>query len=108
MKKLYLLLTLLGIALPYGAFLPWILNHGLDIPLLFEQALANPISIFAWLDVVVSALALIAFILVESKRAQVRNSWLAILGTLTVGVSCGLPLFLYLRERALPPRQEFF
>lgn len=108
MKKLYLLLTLLGIALPYGAFLPWLANNGLDIPLLMEQAVANPISIFAWLDVVVSALALIAFILVEGKRAKVRHSWLAILGTLTVGVSCGLPLFLYLRERALPPRQEFF
>lgn len=108
MKKLYLLLTLLGISLPYGAFLPWLSNNGLNIPLLIEQAIANPISIFAWLDVVVSALALIAFILMEGKRAKVRHSWLAILGTLTVGVSCGLPLFLHLRERALPPRQEFF
>ena len=36
---------------------------------------------------------------VHSRPACVSGSWLAILGTLTVGVSCGLPLYLYLEAR---------
>jgi hypothetical protein len=37
----------------------------------------------------------------EGKRLGMRLLWLPILGLCTVGVSFGLPLFLYLRERAL-------
>lgn len=51
MLGFYLVLTLLGILLPYGAFVPWLLANGLDITLLFSEAAANPISLFAWLDV---------------------------------------------------------
>jgi hypothetical protein len=34
----------------------------------------------------------------------IRNRWLVLLAVLTVGVSLGLPLFLYLREIALERR----
>ncbi|MFO6424080.1 DUF2834 domain-containing protein [Motilimonas sp. KMU-193] len=97
MIKVYALLTLFGIALPYGAFIPWLIEHGVDLPRLFSQATANPISLFAWLDVLVSALVLLVFIVVEGRKHNIRYWPLAILGTLTVGVSCGLPLFLLLR-----------
>ncbi|MCB1757528.1 MAG: DUF2834 domain-containing protein [Gammaproteobacteria bacterium] len=101
MARFYLVLTLLGIALPYAAFLPWLLDNGPDLPALLNAVTANPISIFAWLDVLVSAIALIGFILVDGQRNQVANRIWAIVGTLTVGVSCGLPLYLYLREKQL-------
>jgi hypothetical protein len=32
-----------------------------------------------------------------------RRLWIPVLCTLLVGVSCGLPAFLYLRERAMAP-----
>jgi hypothetical protein len=38
--------------------------------------------------------------------AQVRDLWLPIAGILTVGVSVGPPLFLYLREHALACHSE--
>lgn len=98
MSKLYLTLTILGTLVPYGAFIPWLINHGLDIPLLISQATANPISVFAWLDVVIAAIALIAFILFDGKKHHVKHRAWAVIGTLTVGVSCGLPLYLYLKE----------
>ncbi|HAS3601971.1 TPA: DUF2834 domain-containing protein, partial [Vibrio cholerae] len=47
MVRFYLVLTLLGILLPYGAFVPWLVSNGLDIGLLFREAVASPISIFA-------------------------------------------------------------
>ncbi|TKF21428.1 DUF2834 domain-containing protein, partial [Vibrio kanaloae] len=49
MIRFYLVLTLLGIFLPYGAFVPWLVSNGLDISLLLSEAAANPISLFAWL-----------------------------------------------------------
>lgn len=99
MIKFYLVLTLLGILLPYGAFVPWLVSNGLDIGLLFSEAVATPISIFAWLDVLVAAIALLGFIVVDGKRHKVKYRYFAVLGTLSVGVSFGLPLYLYLKEK---------
>lgn len=99
MKTIYLLITLLGILFPYAAFMPWLIAHGADVPLLWDQLTANPISVFAWADVIISAVALLVFIVTDSIKNAVKHSYLAILGTLLVGVSCGLPLYLYLRER---------
>lgn len=99
MKAIYLLITLLGMLFPYAAFVPWLIAHGADIPLLWDQATANPISIFAWTDVIISATALLVFIVTDSIKNTVKYSYLAVLGTLVVGVSFGLPLYLYLRER---------
>ncbi|GAK84134.1 hypothetical protein JCM19238_1700 [Vibrio ponticus] len=99
MTKFYLALTVLGILLPYGAFLPWLLTHGVDISLLYQQATVNPISIGAWLDVVVAVVALLGFIWIDGQRQNIKYRSVAVIGTLTVGVSCGLPLYLYLRER---------
>ena len=36
--------------------------------------------------------------LVEGRRARVRHLWAPVAATLAVGVSLGLPLFLYMRE----------
>ncbi len=99
MANFYLVLTFLGILLPYGAFIPWLINHGLDISLLFNEATANPISILAWLDVLVAAVALLGFILVDGQRHQVKYRYFAVLAILSVGVSFGLPMYLYFKEK---------
>ncbi|MFK3872641.1 DUF2834 domain-containing protein [Pseudoalteromonas rhizosphaerae] len=99
MVRFYLVLTLLGILLPYGAFVPWLVTNGLDLGLLFNDAVTNSISVFAWLDVVVSAVVLLGFIIVDGRRNKVKYRYFAVLGTLFVGVSFGLPLYLYLKEK---------
>jgi hypothetical protein len=45
--------------------------------------------------------ALLVFTRIESKRLGIRRRWLVVVAVLTVGVSLGLPLFLYLRELEL-------
>jgi hypothetical protein len=105
MERFYLVLTLLGILLPYGAFIPWLVDNGLNIGLLFNEAVANPISMFAWLDILVAAVALLSFIVVDGHRNKVRYRYLAVLGTLFVGVSFGLPLYLYFKEKQSPQPQ---
>jgi hypothetical protein len=100
-KNVYLLLCVLGAVLPYSQFIPWVLENGLNAHLFVQQLFANCISgFFAW-DVLVSAVVVVGFVRSEGKRSGVHLAWLPILGVLTVGVSFGLPLFLYLRERTL-------
>jgi uncharacterized protein DUF2834 len=87
-----------GTLLPLSQFLPWLSANGLDIPLFFAELFANRIGGFFGWDVIISAIALIPFILIEGKRLGMTRLWMPITGTCLVGVSCGLPMFLYLRE----------
>ncbi len=100
-KHLYLLLCVLGIALPYWQFLPWVAANGLNLRLFVQQLFANRIGGFFGMDVVVSAVTLLVFSGREGSRLRMRGEWLVLVSVLTVGVSLGLPLFLYMRERKL-------
>ncbi|HEX4543377.1 MAG TPA: DUF2834 domain-containing protein [Candidatus Acidoferrum sp.] len=100
-KHIYLLFCVLGVVLPYSQFLPWVVENGFHMRLFVQQLFANRIGGFFGMDVLVSAVVLIFFIRREGQRLGVRHLWLPIAGVLTVGVSLGLPLFLYLRERAM-------
>jgi hypothetical protein len=102
LRHLYLIFCLLGLLLPYSQFVPWIVeHHALNMPLFMRDLFANRISAFFALDVIVSAMVLLVFIQSEGRRLQMRLLWLPMLGTVFVGVSLGLPLFLYLRQSKL-------
>jgi Terpene cyclase DEP1 len=103
-SRYYLLLAVVGLVLPYSQFLPWLIEHGLNVPLLFTEVFSTRAGAFFGLDVLVAAVALITFIRVERARVRVPHWWLAVAATCLVGVSCGLPLFLFLRERQLANR----
>ena len=77
------------------------MDNGLDMGLFIRELFANRIGGFFGLDVVVSALVLIPFVFVEGRRLGVKRLWLPVVGTLLVGVSFGLPHFLFLRESQL-------
>jgi hypothetical protein len=98
LKTVYLLLCFLGVFLPYWQFVPWVAAHGMNLSLFARELFANRISAFFGMDVLVSAVVLIVFIRVESIRLNIRRRWLPVLAILMVGVSLGLPMFLYLRE----------
>jgi len=100
-RTLLLLLTAAGFVLPMTQFVPWVIENGLDLPLFFQELFSTRIGGFFGLDVIVSAVVLLLFILVEGKRLGMDRLWLPIIGTLSVGVSFGLPLFLYLRQVTL-------
>ena len=101
MKWLYSILCVIGTILPLSQFGPWLLEHGLAVPLLIHQAFATPVSGFAWMDVLVSAVVVLIFVVVEGRRLRMRLLWLPFLAMFTVGVSLALPLFLLMREFAL-------
>ena len=102
LRYLYLVFAVLGLILPYSQFIPWIAeHHALNLSIFLRDLFANRISTSFALDVFVSALVLFRFIRVEGGRIGMRHRWLPMLATLCVGVSLGLPMFLYMREAQL-------
>src|SRR5438045_8706064 len=101
LRHVYVIFCVLGTILPYWKFLPWVLEHGFNLSLLCQELFATRIGAFFGLDVIVSAVVLFIFIAAERRRLTIAHVWLPILATLLVGVSLGLPLFLYLRQRQL-------
>lgn len=98
MRWAYLSLALIGAVLPFSQLLPWLDEHGPNVRLLFAELFSTRAGAFFGLDVLVSAVVLITFILREGSRRKMPGVWLPITATCLIGVSCGLPLFLYLRE----------
>lgn len=100
MQILYLSLCIAGTALPLSQFIPWLFAHGLDMPLLLQQATSSPLSAFAWSDVLVSGITVAVLIVAEGRRLKMPRLWLP-MSCLLVGPSLALPLFLLLRQRHL-------
>lgn len=105
LKVFYLGLASAGLILPYWQFVPWVAQNGLDMRLFVVQLFANRISAFFAMDVLISAVVAIGFIRREGTRLGMRRLWLPIAAICTVGVSLGLPLFLYMREGQNDPRE---
>jgi hypothetical protein len=93
-KNLFLGLAVIGLVLPYSQFVPFLLENGLNLSLIIHEITAYRLSAFAWLDVVVTAVTVITMIVQD----RVTRWWLPVAATLLVGPSCGLPLYLYMRE----------
>jgi hypothetical protein len=97
--QIYWALCVPGLLLPYSAFVPWLAEHGLNLPLFVAELFSTRIGAFFGWDVIVSAVALLVFAWVEAKRIGARAFWLTAGAVFLVGVSLGLPLLLALSER---------
>ena len=74
-KTMYLALCIAGTLLPYSQFLPFVLQHGLDVRLFVEQLFATPIGGFFGLDAIVSSVVLWVFVIVDGRRAGMKRLW---------------------------------
>lgn len=96
---IYLALCVVGTVLPYSQFVPFLREHGFDLHVFFEQLFSTRIGAFFGWDVIVSSVVLWVLVVVEGRRTAMKRLWLPIAANLAVGVSLGLPLFLYMREQ---------
>ncbi|MDR1166285.1 MAG: DUF2834 domain-containing protein [Deltaproteobacteria bacterium] len=105
MGYFYLGLALLGAVVPYAFLGQFLQTTGLDLAAFKAQAVASHVSAYFAANMLVSMIVAFCFIWGEGKRLKMRGLWLPTLATLGIGVSCGLPLFLYLRKQVLerPP-----
>lgn len=95
-KYIFFILFIAGTFIPYYELIRFVIENGFQFNLLVEQLLDTRISRFFAYDVIISAIVLVVYIF--KGRSYVRYWWLALIATLLIGVSSGLPLYLFLRE----------
>ena len=104
MKKLYLILCVIGFILPNiwvakvsletGNLLLW-----LDIKTTLSNMFANNIATAFVVDLLFVVMIFFIWSYRESKKYQINKLWLVWVLTLLFGLAGALPLFLYLKEK---------
>jgi uncharacterized protein DUF2834 len=97
-KHVYLLLCVVGTIFPYLQLIEFIRDNGPDVRAFHDQLFRSHVGAFFGLDVIISSIVLWVLVAVEGRRTNMKHLWAPIVGNLLVGVSLGLPLFLYMRE----------
>ncbi len=101
LRMMYLELTVWGAIHPMRYFLEWFQDYGFSISGLIGAWQANAAATGLFWDLTITAIALTVWIIAETR---VRRNWSAlwaIPATFAIGVSCGLPLYLFLRTRPI-------
>lgn len=98
LRVLYLLLAIWGTVHPFSYFIPWFRENGFDIGGMVDAWHANSASSGLVWDLTIAAVTLTVFVLVETVRSRNWRGLLAIPATFLIGVSAGLPLYLFLRS----------
>jgi Protein of unknown function DUF2834 len=75
--------------------------EGGDFGSFLTDPLVNPASTFFVVDVLVVALAALAFLLTEGRRLGMRHLWVYVALTFVVAISVAFPLFLAARQAKL-------
>lgn len=105
----YLTMAAVGLVVPYAILLAAIVagrGDGFNVPAFFGGIFANPAAAIFSMDAILSSVVFLAVVVVEGRRANMRRLWAYPLVNLLVGLCCVLPLFLAMREKALPPEQH--
>jgi len=99
LRIVYLALAVIGAVWPMSYFLAYLTSEGGSLPGMFALWTANNAVTGMSLDLMIAAVTLIIWATAETL---VRKNWIALVAvpaTLFVGVSFGLPLYLFLRTR---------
>lgn len=96
-STVYLLLCIIGIVIPWLFLIGFLGEPQPTIFLFFSSIFANKVASSVATDLLISALVFFTFVFFEGKRLNMKHLWVFIPATLFVGLSFGLPLFLYFR-----------
>lgn len=99
LRLIYLALAGWGAVHPMYWFVSHMRESGTGLRGLIEAWYVNASTTGLTWDMTIAAIALTVWILAETA---VRKNWLALIAvpaTFCIGVSCGLPLYLFLRTR---------
>ena len=97
LRYLFLALAVWGAIHPMAYFLQWFGENGFDLMAMVDAWHANAASSGLVWDLTIAAVALTVWVIWEAVQ---RRAWIglwAIPATFCIGVSCGLPLYLFLR-----------
>jgi hypothetical protein len=99
MRWVYLGLAIWGAIHPMYYFVTWFQENGWNLGAMIDAWYVNDATTGLTWDLTIAAVSLTIWIIAE---VAVRRNWsalIAIPATYCIGVSCGLPLYLFLRSR---------
>lgn len=96
-RMIYLALAIWGAIHPMYYFVQWFQENGWDIWAMVDAWHVNAASSGLVWDLTIAAIALTVWIVVEVATRRNWGALVAIPATFCIGVSCGLPLYLFLR-----------
>ncbi|MEM1300523.1 MAG: DUF2834 domain-containing protein [Pseudomonadota bacterium] len=99
MRYVFLILAVIGTILPMYYFIRWFEEFGYDLGAMMDAWNVNDATTGLVYDLTVAFAALVIWILWETVRNGRWLNLIAIPASLCIGVSCGLPLYLFLRSR---------
>ena len=99
MRHIFLILAVIGAILPMYYFIAWFEANGYDLGAMVEAWNVNDAATGLVWDLTVAAVALTVWVIWESVQRKAWLNLIAIPATYCIGVSCGLPLYLWLRLR---------
>ncbi len=99
MRWVFLALAVWGAIHPMSHFLAWFGEHGWSLMGMVEAWHANRATSGLVWDLTISAIALTVWVVFECVRDRRWIGLVAIPATFGIGVSFGLPLYLFLRAR---------
>ena len=105
-KNVYIALCVLGAVVPTIVFVPFALENGLDMGLFVREMFGTQVASFLSADLILSSLALWAFIYFETRKRIIKYWWAPIIANFAVGLSLALPLFLLLHEFSKAPEKR--
>lgn len=99
LRMIYLALAVWGAIHPMYYFVQWFGANGFDIMGMVGAWHVNAASSGLVWDLTIAAIALTIWIIAEVATRRNWSALIAIPATFCIGVSCGLPLYLFLRTR---------
>ena len=98
-RMIYLALAIWGAIHPMYYFVSWFQANTWDIMAMVDAWHVNAATSGLVWDLTVAAVALTIWIIFEVIQRRMWVGLIAIPATFCIGVSCGLPLYLFLRMR---------
>jgi hypothetical protein len=101
MRWIYLALAVWGAIHPMYYFVSWFQENGWNLGAMIDAWYVNDATTGLTWDLTIAAVSLTIWIIAE---VFVRRNWVALIAipaTYCIGVSCGLPLYLFLRSKPI-------
>ena len=98
LRLIYLALAVWGAVHPMYYFVQWFQENGWDLMAMVDAWHVNTATSGLVWDLTIAAMALTIWIIAEVATRRNGGALIAIPATFCIGVSCGLPLYLFLRS----------
>ena len=98
MKRLYLVLAIIGAVVPYVFFIQHFSGEGFSLPTFLRAMFANPAAGGISADLLLSSFIFWGFMFQQRSRGKGPGPAVFVVLNLLIGLACAFPAYLYARE----------